>query len=132
MELRVAICGLLLTSILSGSFEVQARDRTNRLDRTATLVNRCIAEQTAAELNKDTTSAQFEVVLRDKCRAQEDRFKKVLLVHLKKEGSFNPQTVRLADELLAALRQQAVTAYGDAIKGTRAARKSTNPYLNAL
>jgi hypothetical protein len=118
VKLKVAICGisLLLAGILSASFAAQARDRTNNLDRRAALVSRCIAEQTAAELSKGTTSGQFEVVLRDKCRAQEDRFKKILLVYLKKEGSFNPQAVRLADELLAALRQQAVTAYGDAMR----------------
>jgi hypothetical protein len=84
MKLKVAISGisLLLAGILS-SFAAQARDRTNNLDRTAALVNQCIAEQTAGELSKGTTSAQFEVVLRDKCRVQEDRFKKILLVHLR-------------------------------------------------
>jgi hypothetical protein len=84
--------------------------------RAAALVSRCITEQTAAELSKGSTPAQFEIVLRDKCRVQEERFKKTLLARLKKEGSLNSQAVRAVNELLAAFRQRAVTDYGDTMR----------------
>jgi hypothetical protein len=80
-------------------------------------VRRCITEQTAAELGKQgSTPAQFEIVLRDKCRVQEERFKKTLLARLKKEGSLNSQAVRAVNELLAAFRQRAVTDYGTVLR----------------
>src|SRR6266480_362976 len=99
MKARATICGisLLLSGILSASIVAQARDHTSTLDRAAALVSRCITEQIAAELGKGSTSAQFEIVLRDKCRAQEERFKKSLLSRLKKEGSLNPQAARVVN-----------------------------------
>jgi hypothetical protein len=118
MQPKAINCGicLLLCGILSASFVAQARDYTSTLDRAAALVTRCISEQTAAELGKGTTQAQFAIVLRDKCRAQEERFKKTLLAHLKKEGSLTSHNVRLISELLAAVRQRAVTDYGDILR----------------
>jgi hypothetical protein len=118
MKPKATICAisLILAGILSSAFVAQARDRTNALDRAAALVSRCIAEQSAAELGKGTTTAQFEIVLIDKCRTQEGRFKKALIAHLKKEGSLNSRTVRAVDELLEALRQRAVSDYGDTMR----------------
>jgi hypothetical protein len=95
---------------------VQAQNQTSALDRAAEAVSQCIAEQTAAELGKGTAPPQFEIVLRDKCRAQEQRFKVTLIVGLKKEGSLNPKTLRLVNELLTVLRQQAIVNYTDILR----------------
>jgi hypothetical protein len=61
----------------------QAQEQITALDRAAGPLNECIAVQTAAELSKGTAPIQFETVLRDKCRKQEQRFKATLIAGLK-------------------------------------------------
>jgi hypothetical protein len=61
--LVVCLFGLTVTAL--------AQEQSSTLDRAAALVNECIAEQTAAELGKGTAPRPFEIVLRDKCRSQE-------------------------------------------------------------
>jgi hypothetical protein len=101
--LVVCLFGLTVTAL--------AQEQNSTLDRAAALVNGCIAEQTAAELGKGTAPRAFEIVLRDKCRSQEQRFRATLISGLKKEGSLNRKALRLIDELLTALRQRAVEDY---------------------
>jgi hypothetical protein len=115
-EARMRGIILLLIGLLAPPIAVQAQDQASTLDRAAGPVNQCVVEQTAAELGKGTAPRQFEIVLRDKCRAQEQRFKATLIVGLRKEGSLNPKTLRLVNELLTALRQQAVVNYTDMLR----------------
>ena len=55
-----------------------AQEQGSTLDRAASVVGQCIAEQIAAELDKGTAPRQFATVLREKCRAQEQRFRAML------------------------------------------------------
>jgi hypothetical protein len=116
MKKKAKMRGLIPLAIgfLALPIGAQAQDRT--LDRAARPVNQCFAERTAAELAKGTAPRKFEIVLRDKCRAQEQRFKATLIVGLGKEGSLNPKTLRLVNELLTALRQQALVNYTDMLR----------------
>jgi hypothetical protein len=107
---------LFVIGLVALPIAAQAQDQISTLDRAAGLVSQCSAEQTAAELGKGTAPRQFEIVLRDKCRAQEQRFKATLIGGLKKEGSLNLRTLRLVNELLAALRQQSVFNYTDMLR----------------
>jgi hypothetical protein len=94
----------------------QAQEQGSVLDRAAGPVSQCIAEQTAAELDKGTAPREFATVLRDKCRSQEQRFRATLTAGLKKEGSLDSRMLRTVDELLTALRQQSVADYADLLK----------------
>src|SRR5262249_8101069 len=105
-----------------------AQEAGSVLDRAAGLVGQCIAEQTAVELDKGTAPRQFATVLRENCRAQEQRFRAMLTEGLKKEGSFDRKLLRTIDELLSALRQQSVTDYADLLKQ----RPQVKPTRNAL
>jgi len=58
-------------------------------------VNQCVAEQTVAELGKGAAPRAFEIVLRDKCRSQEQRFRATLISGLKKEGSLKSESLVL-------------------------------------
>ena len=102
--------------LLGCGLATAAQAQGNVLDRAAGLVSQCIAEQTLAELGKGTAPRQFETVLRDKCRSQEQRFRATLTAGLKKEGSLDPRMVRTVEELLAALREQSVADYADLLK----------------
>jgi hypothetical protein len=104
----VLACGLATAA--------QAQEQGSVLDRAAGLVSQSIAEQTAAELGKGTAPRQFESVLRDKCRSQEQRFRTTVTAGLKKEGSLEPKMLRIVEELLTALRQQSVTDYAELLK----------------
>src|ERR1700716_2199936 len=83
----VLACGLATAA--------QAQEQGTVLDRAAGLVGQCIAEQTGAELRKATAPRQFETVLRDKCRSQEQRFRATLTAGLKKEGSLDAKMLRI-------------------------------------
>ena len=107
----------------------QAQEQGSVLDRSAGLVIQCIAEQTAAELGKGTAPRQFEAVLRDRCRSQEQRFRATLTAGLKKEGSLDARMLRTIEELLTALRQQSVIDYADLLK-QRAPAKPTKSASN--
>src|SRR5438067_1395643 len=111
--MRISIVVLLACGLATAA---QAQEQGSILDRAAGLVSQCIAEQTAAELGKGTAPQQFATVLRDKCRAQEQRFRSMLTAGLKKEGSFDPRMLRTIGELLTALRQQSVADYADLLK----------------
>ena len=101
-------CGLATAAL--------AQEQGGVLDRAAALVSQCIAEQTAAELDKGTAPRQFEAVLRDRCHAQEQRFRAMLTAGLKKEGSLHPSLLRTIEDLLSTLRQQSVADYADLLK----------------
>jgi hypothetical protein len=90
--------------------------RVTALDRAAGPLNECIAVQTAAELSKGTAPRQFETVLRDKCRKQEQHFKATLIAGFKKERSFGPSTLHLVNELLTALRERSMVKYTDMLR----------------
>ena len=107
---------LLVTALVALPIVAQAEDHISALDRAAGPLNECIAEQTAAELSKGTAPRQFEIVLRNKCWKQEQRFKATLIAGLKKERSFGPSTLRLVNELLTALRQQSIVNYTDMLR----------------
>jgi hypothetical protein len=117
------VCGFATTA--------QAQEQGSVLDRAAGLVSRCIAEQTTAELGKGTAPRQFEAVLRNKCRSQEQRFRATLTAGLKKEGSLEPKMLRIVEELLTALRQQSVADYADLLK-QRPPAKATRSALNSV
>jgi hypothetical protein len=104
-----------------------AQEQGTVLDRAAGVVSQCIAEQTIAELGKGTAPQQFATVLREKCRAQEQRFRTMLTSGLKKEGSLRPGLRRTIDELLDTLRQQSVTDYAELLKQ----RPPTKPIKSA-
>jgi hypothetical protein len=122
--MRIPIIVLLGCGLATAA---QAQDHGSVLDRAAGLVSQCIAEQTAAELDKGTAPGQFATVLRDKCRSQEQRFRATLTAGLKKEGSLDPRMLRTVEELLTALREQSVADYADLLKQ----RPSTKPTKSA-
>ena len=114
MKLPGMLLGLSLLPLMA-----QAQDQISTLDLAAGQLHQCIARQTAAQLEKRTTPRRFGIVLRDKCRIQEQRFKAVLIDGLKKEGSKNPYGLRLVDELLTSLRKQSVVNYAEILKHSR-------------
>jgi hypothetical protein len=126
--MRIPIVILLACGFATAA---QAQEQGSVLDRAAGLVSRCIAEQTAAELGKGTAPRQFEAVLRDKCRSQEQRFRATLTAGLKKEGSLEPKMLRIVEELLTTLRQQSVADYADLLK-QRPSAKPTRSALNSV
>jgi hypothetical protein len=107
---------LLVMGLMVLPVAAQAQEQITALDRAAGPLNECIAEQTDAELSKRTAPRQFEIVLRDKCRKQAQRFKATLIAGFKKEGSFGPNTLRLVNELLTALREQSMVNYTDMLR----------------
>jgi len=126
--MRIPIVVLLACGVATAA---QAQEQGSVLDRAAGLVSRCIAEQTATELGKGTAPRRFEAVLRDKCRAQEQRFRATLTAGLRKEGSLEPKMLRTIEELLTALRQQSVADYADLLK-QRPPAKPTRNALNSV
>jgi hypothetical protein len=111
--MRISIVAILACGLATAA---HTQEQGSVLDRAAGLVSQCIAEQTAAELGKGTAPRQFETVLRDKCRSQEQRFRAMLTAGLKKEGSLRPSMLRTVEDLLNALRQQSVTDYAELLK----------------
>jgi hypothetical protein len=124
--MRIPVIVLLACGLATAA---SAQEQGSILDRAAGLVGQCIAEQTVAELGKGTAPRQFATVLRDKCRAQEQRFRAMLTEGLKKQGSYDPKLLRTIDELLNVLRQQSVTDYADLLK-QRPPAKPTRSALN--
>jgi len=122
VSMRIPIIVLMGCGLATAA---QAQDQGSVLDRAAGLVSQCIAEQTAAELDKGTAPRQFATVLRDKCRSQEQRFRATLTAGLKKEGSLDPRMLRTVEELLTALRQQSVADYADLLKQRPAGKLKT-------
>ena len=116
MVQRICLSAILF-GFSFGTFGAQAQDETRTLEIAAGHLHACIARQTTAELAKHTTPRRFGIVLRNKCRPQEQRFKAILIGGLKKEGSINPQTLRLVNELLASLWKQSVVNYAEMLKG---------------
>ena len=109
-----------LRAILFGfsfwTFGAQAQDKARTLEIAAGHLHACIAQQTAAELAKHTTPRRFGIVLRDNCRAHEQRFKSILIGGLKQERALTPHTRQLVNEMLASLRRQSVANYAEVIK----------------
>jgi hypothetical protein len=107
---------LLVMGLMVLPVAAQAQKQITALDRAAGPLNECVAVQTAAELSKATAPRQFEIVLRDRCRKQEQRFKAILIAGFKKEGSFRPRTLHVVNELLTALRAQSMVNYTDMLR----------------
>src|SRR6266568_2970301 len=124
-RMRIPIMVVLACGLATAA---QAQEQGSVLDRAAGLVSQCIAEQTAAELDKGTAPRQFATVLRDRCHAQEQRFRAMLTAGLKQEGSLHSSMLRTIEELLSALREQSVADYADLLKQ----RPSTKPTRSAL
>jgi hypothetical protein len=125
--MRISLIVLLACGLGTAA---NAQEQGSVLDRAAGIVSQCIAEQTAVELDKGTAPRQFATVLRDKCRAQEQRFRTMLTEGLKQEGSLEPGLRRTIDELLTALRRQSVADYADLLK-QRPPAKPTRSALNS-
>jgi hypothetical protein len=115
LGIAVLACGIAVLGCTPAG-TARAEDPASVLDGAAGRVNRCISDQTIAELGKGTAPGKFESVLREKCRAQEQHFRTTLLRGLEKEGALDKKMRQTIEELLAALRHQSVVAYADMLK----------------
>lgn len=122
-SIRIAIMVLLMGGPATLA---RAQDSATALDRAAGLVNGCVAVQTAIELEKNTTAAEFEGILRDRCAKAEQRFRAMLIRGLKNEGSLDAELRAIVEELVTQLREQSVARYADELERlhSRPVRKS--------
>ena len=117
VELLRRIClSAILLGFSFGTFGAKAQDQTSTLELAAEQLHACIAQQTAAELPKQTTPRRFGIVLRAKCRTQEQQFKATLIRGLKDERALTPRMHHLINEMIASLREQSVANYAAVIK----------------
>jgi hypothetical protein len=86
------------------------------LEGAAGRISRCIVEQTAVELEKNTAPEKFESILKQKCRVEERHFRNTLIRGAKKEGALDREALRTIEELLTSLRQQSVIDYAEALQ----------------
>jgi hypothetical protein len=113
---QICLSAILLLGFSLWIFVAQAQDQSRPIDVAAGHLHDCIAQQIAAELTKHTAPRRFGIVLRDKCRTQEQRFKATLIRGLKQEGALTPRTIHLVNELLVSLRHQSVANYVEMMK----------------